>query len=309
MPFDSPNYTQLPNDLLGDWNKPSLMSQMSESELKVVLAICRLTFGYHRRKVRAALPILMEMTGLSKQGVINGTKAAEERGLIQRVSQPGRGKIATWEVVTTEKVNDLDLFKNGQNNGPFEEEKVNNLDSKGQQNRHMKESNKEIDSLKEKEGASPTLRQQAKRGEMTPEQEAALLCDYGRQGKVGIADPSQDIEAYMQTADEFIKVYRERTGLWPDKNVQKPAIKELAQDGADLELWDRVVTAWVKVGWNKRNVAGMIECYQRGEIPSTKPNGGKHAHNDKRRVPRGVPAYSVADPAEFHDQSQDDAGA
>jgi phage replication O-like protein O len=134
MPFDSPNYTQMPNDLLGDWSKPSLMSEMSECELKVVLAICRLTFGYHRRRVRAALPILIEMTGLSKQGVINGTKAAEKRGLIQRVSQPGRGKIATWEVITTEKVNDLDLFRNGQNNGPFEAEKVNDLDSKGQHN-------------------------------------------------------------------------------------------------------------------------------------------------------------------------------
>lgn len=91
----------------------------------------------------------------------------------------------------------------------------------------------------------------------------------------GVADPSQDIEQYMQYANDFLEIYRKRTGLHADKHVQKPAIREIAARlDADLDLWDRVITAWVKHGWNKRNVAGMIECYERGEIPST--NGGKN---------------------------------
>lgn len=279
MPFDSPNYTQLPNDLLGDWNTPSLMAEMRESELKVVLAICRLTFGYHRKQVRAALPILQAMTGLSKQGVLNGAKAAEERGLIRRVSQAGRGKIATWEVLITEKVKDLDLFGKGQQDGPFEPEKVKNFDLKGQQDRHMKEIRKKEDD-KEKEGASPAR-----------DYLEDVFNGHAEKQRPGVADPSQDIAAYMQTADEFISIYHQRTGLWPDTNVQKPAIKELATDGANLDLWDEVVTAWVKIGWSKRNVAGMIEHYQRGEIPST---GGKRGTNREQRSGDRVSSVEAA---------------
>ena len=80
MPFESPNHTQIPNDLLGNWKDRGLMADMTASELKVVLAICRLTFGYHRRKVTASLPSLITMTGLSKQAVINGAKAFCSKG-------------------------------------------------------------------------------------------------------------------------------------------------------------------------------------------------------------------------------------
>jgi hypothetical protein len=114
--------------------------------------------------------------------------------------------------------------------------------------------------------------------------------------QAGIADPSQDVEAWMQTADEFVNIYHQRTGLWPDTNVQKPAIKELTQDSADLELWDQVVTAWVKIGWSKRNVDGMIDCYLRGEIPTTKPNGGKHGPNRPVRQGDGSDKYANLTP-------------
>jgi len=96
------------------------------------------------------------MTGLSKQAVINGAKAAEEHGLIQRISKVGRGHVATWEVLIKEKVNDIDLLTNGQQNGPFKGEKVNDIDSKGKQNRHMKESSKEKEEEKEKNILPPT---------------------------------------------------------------------------------------------------------------------------------------------------------
>ena len=101
----------------------------------------------------------------------------------------------------------------------------------------------------------------------------------------GVADPSQDIAQYMQYADDFLKTYHKRTGLHADSHVQKPAIQAIAiQPNANLDLWDQVITAWVKHGWNKRNVAGMIECYERGEVPST--NGGK-TNGPHRRIQSG----------------------
>lgn len=35
-------------------------------------------------------------------------------------------------------------------------------------------------------------------------------------------------------------------------------------------FWRKLVTAWAALGWNPRNVQGMIECYQRREIPKGK---------------------------------------
>lgn len=75
--FFSPNYTQTPNDLFD-----THLAKMGEAELKVILAIIRLTLGYHKTAARASLTRLQEMTGLSRQGVIDGATAAEAKRFI-----------------------------------------------------------------------------------------------------------------------------------------------------------------------------------------------------------------------------------
>jgi len=126
--------------------------------------------------------------------------------------------------------------------------------------------------------------------------------------RAGIADPSQDIAAYMEYASQFLKAYHDITSLHAAKS-QKHKIEQLAEKGSGLEFWRDVVDAWVGAGWNPRNIDGMIDCYLRGEIPSTGKNGGKHAPNNRTgRVPSRVPEYSVADPAAFGEQLSDDDG-
>jgi hypothetical protein len=71
------NYTQIPNILI------SLMSQMGEAELKVTLAI-RETLGWHREEKRLSISRLCTLTGLSKQGVLNGIAAGLRRCVIGR---------------------------------------------------------------------------------------------------------------------------------------------------------------------------------------------------------------------------------
>lgn len=75
--LDAPNYTQIPNALLDN-----LMKDMGEAELRVVLAISRKTFGWHKDKDKISLTQLQDITGLSRQGVINGIDAGIERGII-----------------------------------------------------------------------------------------------------------------------------------------------------------------------------------------------------------------------------------
>lgn len=94
--FASPNHTQTPNDLF-DLH----MRDMEETELKVVLALTRQTLGYHRKHVRYSINKLMEVTGLSRNGVKKGCLAAEKRGLFERTNKEDQGA-AEWNLVIQE---------------------------------------------------------------------------------------------------------------------------------------------------------------------------------------------------------------
>ena len=96
MKIAAPNYTQIPNVVLAS------MPEMADSELRVVLAVCRETFGWHRENSHLTLSKLTELTGMSKQGVVNGIHLAEERGILHR-EPDGDGYLYSLEVV-----NDVD---------------------------------------------------------------------------------------------------------------------------------------------------------------------------------------------------------
>lgn len=90
----SPNHTQTPNDLFDYY-----MSKLNGSELKVMLAIVRLTLGWHRRKAKASLRNIQKITGISHRRLI--TKAAEklqnEHGLIEYDPRNSEWKICWLE--------------------------------------------------------------------------------------------------------------------------------------------------------------------------------------------------------------------
>lgn len=78
----APNYTQVPNlifDLLADKG-----AGLTEKELKVLLAIARKTFGWHKKRDKISLSQLEAMTSLSRPSVVAGLEAAIERGIVRR---------------------------------------------------------------------------------------------------------------------------------------------------------------------------------------------------------------------------------
>jgi DnaD/phage-associated family protein len=77
--YQSPNYTQTPNDLFD-----VLLPEMGYAELKVSLCILRNTLGYHRDGVTLSIRTIARMTGLTTRNVLEGAKAAEERGTLTR---------------------------------------------------------------------------------------------------------------------------------------------------------------------------------------------------------------------------------
>lgn len=78
--FEQPNYTQTPNALFDKY----LAEIDSMTELKVVLAIVRKTLGWHKTRDIISITQLEKMTGLSRQGVIDGVEKAITRGLVDR---------------------------------------------------------------------------------------------------------------------------------------------------------------------------------------------------------------------------------
>jgi phage replication O-like protein O len=79
MGYDKPNHTQTPNVLFDKH-----MAEMGEAELRVVLVVCRKTFGWHKEKDRISLSQLEKFTGMSRQGVLNGIEDAVNRGVLKK---------------------------------------------------------------------------------------------------------------------------------------------------------------------------------------------------------------------------------
>ena len=57
-----------------------------------------------------------------------------------------------------------------------------------------------------------------------------------------------------------IKIYRALTGIRPNK-PQREQLKTLIQD---TNIWYASVEHWQSHGWNPKNIAGILELYQRG---------------------------------------------
>lgn len=106
----APGYTQIPNEILDE------MPRMKEAELRITLAIARQTFGWQKSKDMLSIGRLMQLTGLSRQGVQNGIAAALQRGTIDR--EPATRQMYYYFLVVnvvdrldTEPVNVVDQSK------------------------------------------------------------------------------------------------------------------------------------------------------------------------------------------------------
>jgi phage replication O-like protein O len=106
--FQFPNTTQIPNGVFD-----ALMPHLSGGELKVLLYICRRTFGFRKDSDSISLTqiahgittkagrVLDQGTGLSKRHVINALKALEKRNIItvtRKVDETGLNEVNTYSL-------------------------------------------------------------------------------------------------------------------------------------------------------------------------------------------------------------------
>ena len=81
----APNYTQLPNAIL------DALPTLTDAELRVALAICRQTFGWHKDRDRLSLSQLERLTGRGRPAVTAGIQGLLARGWLERRPTPARG--------------------------------------------------------------------------------------------------------------------------------------------------------------------------------------------------------------------------
>lgn len=93
MGLTAPNHTQYPNEIIDKY-----LPVMGDAELRVVTVVVRKTKGYHKRMDYISTSQLMEMTGLSKNGVKQGIKDAIARGIIKRADGAGFRGIVGYEL-------------------------------------------------------------------------------------------------------------------------------------------------------------------------------------------------------------------
>lgn len=77
-PRTMPSFTRVPNAVL------ELMPELTNAELRVVLAVVRQTFGWHRDEAPISLSLFMKITGLSRPGVLNALNSVLHRGFVHR---------------------------------------------------------------------------------------------------------------------------------------------------------------------------------------------------------------------------------
>lgn len=77
--FTIPNYTPVPDDIFDN-----LLSKLSGSELKILVFITRLTFGYLKERENISLNRMLNGIGIGKKTLLKGLKSLCEKEIIRK---------------------------------------------------------------------------------------------------------------------------------------------------------------------------------------------------------------------------------
>lgn len=127
MKFEKQTYTQTPNSLF------LMMKDMDECELKVVLLICRYTFGYHREEVKLSTRRIADEIGMNTASVSKGAERAIGRGLIEKVIDGN--KTTLWRALVSDSEIESQVIQK-LNRGVSENESLLGIKESNKENKH-----------------------------------------------------------------------------------------------------------------------------------------------------------------------------
>jgi len=99
-------------------------------------------------------------------------------------------------------------------------------------------------------------------------------------------------EPWKGPAPPAVKVYRARVHFNARKTLWRRIHETVGDQLDDLEFWDSVIAEYDALGWNPKNVSGMLEWFERRELPKVatsrhqKGGSGNLAQIDAYRAAR-----------------------
>lgn len=76
--------------------------------------------------------------------------------------------------------------------------------------------------------------------------------------------------------------YQDKTHIRPNQVVRQRIAAVVGDHPANIHVWDSVIEGWLLSGWRPNNAGGMLEFYERNQIPGTKGGNG-HGRNTQHR--------------------------
>lgn len=241
MGYDKPNWTQTPNELLDDH-----MADMGEAELKVVLAVIRATFGWQKDSDCLSISQLEEMTGLSNRGVIDGTRAAMERGVIDRAKD---GQTHRYWIVFNDEEPTPDELGDDPEGGENPSQKGVNISHAGGENPSQKRVN---DSHTQKKGDKENKEKESKEN------------GSGGTGQALDDQPEDESLPDDDTKHPAIQVYRKYAQRYPNHMARRRIIDAVGEKGSSqfderMSPWRETCKDWHENSWSFSNIDGMID--------------------------------------------------
>jgi hypothetical protein len=88
----APNHTQIPNIILDN------MAAYTHGEVLILMAACRNTIGWHRETAPMSITWFINITGLSRQGVLNARDSLMEQGVLVEKENRGPNGVKLYSV-------------------------------------------------------------------------------------------------------------------------------------------------------------------------------------------------------------------
>lgn len=89
--FEAPNYTQIPNVIFDEY-----LPKLTELELKILLVICRKTFGWHKKRDRISLAQLADQSGCERARIPAIVDSLIEKGMVLKFQEGENGSTKTF---------------------------------------------------------------------------------------------------------------------------------------------------------------------------------------------------------------------
>lgn len=250
-PIQPPNFTAIPNVILDH------MASLSEAELRVVLAVCRKTFGWHKERDVLSITQLEQLTGLSRQGVVNALGPLLEQRILDRVP-------AGMSFAYTILVNEIDQsnYFTSQDNGL-----VNTVDQTSQlcvtELVNTVDTQKKGNKQEKKERATPPT-PPAKTKTKAPAPKTTVDPSSTVSGTAqGAASPPSKKECGSNLNHPAVQLYHELARLTPNAVQQALIIEAVGDDPGVLECWRTSCEYWMQKGYRPHNVADLVDYFQK----------------------------------------------